>query len=132
MYSSAITGNCTYHGSSRQVEVDVASEADWMTKYFFSGGTMPSLDLLLYFQEHLKLKNQWYVNGKHYSRTLEDWLVKHDSERQAILKLFDKTYGKDGFQWFQRWRVFYIACSELFRYNNGEEWGVAHYLFEKP
>lgn len=62
-----------------------------MAKYFFSGGTMPSLDLLLYFQQHLSLQDQWYVNGTHYSRTLEAWLVSHDRFRKAIMPLFAKV-----------------------------------------
>lgn len=69
----------------------VQDETDWMAKYFFSGGTMPSLDLLLYFQQHLALQDQWYVNGTHYSRTLEAWLVNHDRFRKAIMPLFAKV-----------------------------------------
>lgn len=29
------------------------------------------------------------------------------------------------------WRLFYLACSELFNYRGGEEWGVGHYVFTK-
>ncbi len=72
------------------------------------------------------------MNGVHYSRTLEAWLQKQDAQRSAVMGIFDKTYGTDaGLCWFMRWRMFYIACSELFRYNKGEEWGVGHYLFQK-
>lgn len=69
----------------------------------------------------------------HYSRTLEAWLVKHDAHRRQIMKLFEDTYGNRAAAsiWFHRWRVFYIACSELFGYDRGTEWGVGHYLFEK-
>ena len=105
---------------------------DWMTKYFFSGGTMPSMNLLLHFQEDLAVQNQWYVNGTHYSKTLEAWLEKHDKEKKLIMPLFEETYGKDqALKWFVYWRLFYLACSELFNYDNGERWGVGHYLFVK-
>jgi hypothetical protein len=76
-----------------QHQTQVQDETDWMAKYFFSGGTMPSLDLLLYFQQHLALQDQWYVNGTHYSRTLEAWLVSHDRFRKAIMPLFAKVGG---------------------------------------
>eukprot|EP00955_Chlamydomonas_euryale_P018820 200775-Chlamydomonas_euryale.AAC.5 len=102
---------------------EVESEADWMSKYFFTGGTMPSLDLLLYFQEHLTIKGHWYVNGVHYSKTLEHWLKKQDAAGPEVTKVLGDTYGRDqALVWANRWRVFYIACSELFRYNNGNEW----------
>lgn len=111
---------------------EVQDETDWMARYFFSGGTMPSLDLLLYFQQHLSLQQQWYVNGTHYSRTLEAWLRNHDKFRKAIMPIFAKVYGpSDSLKWFVYWRLFYLACSELFNYNEGEEWGVGHYLFVK-
>ncbi|KAG2494249.1 hypothetical protein HYH03_007604 [Edaphochlamys debaryana] len=114
---------------------EVQSEEDWMSKYFFTGGTMPSLNLLLFFQDSLVVRNQWYVNGRHYSRTLEDWLVKHDRHRREVLSILEGAYrgSRDSASvWFHRWRIFYLACSELFGYNGGEEWGVGHYLFEKP
>mmetsp|Transcript_7143 Transcript_7143/g.12310 ORF Transcript_7143/g.12310 Transcript_7143/m.12310 type:complete len:358 (+) Transcript_7143:63-1136(+) len=113
---------------------EVNGPSDWMSKWFFTGGTMPSLDLFLYFQEHLQLAGHWYVNGSHYSKTLEDWLVRHDRQRPGVLPVLAKAYGGDvnGWTWYNRWRMFYIACSELFRYNGGQEWGVGHYLFLKP
>lgn len=111
---------------------EVQGEDDWITKYFFEGGTMPSNDLLLYFQDNLAIEQQWYVNGSHYSRTLEDWLVRHDKAKKAIMPLFEKTYGKDqALKWFVYWRLFYLACSELFNYGGGDEWGVGHYRFVK-
>ena len=104
-----------------------------MSKYFFSGGTMPSLDLLIYFQQHLTITNQWWVNGQNYSKTLEAWLRNHDRHRRVVMQTFVATYGqKDALKWFVYWRLFYLACSELFNYNGGEEWGVGHYLFTKP
>ncbi|KAF9024574.1 S-adenosyl-L-methionine-dependent methyltransferase [Hymenopellis radicata] len=109
----------------------------WMARNFFSGGTMPSHDLLLYFQTDLTLIRSWYLSGKHYSRTLEDWLKVQDRNAKAGLKeLHDDAIanGKDPVEAtkaFYRFRVFYMACSELFNYNNGEEWGVGHYLFKR-
>lgn len=111
---------------------EVHGEDDWMTKYFFAGGTMPSMELLLRFQKHLICTHTWYVNGVNYSKTLEDWLLKHDAAKSKILALFADTYGKDqALKWYVYWRLFYLACSELFAYENGERWGVGHYLFTK-
>jgi hypothetical protein len=111
----------------------VKGEDDWMAKYFFSGGTMPSHDLLLFFQQHLTLASMWWVNGAHYSRTLEAWLRNQDRARRAVLELFERTYGRgQGLKWFVYWRLFYLACSELFNFSGGEEWGVGLYLFTKP
>ena len=107
---------------------------DWMARHFFSGGTMPSADLLPRFcDQNLSLVRQWAVSGVHYSRTLEDWLVRHDRARSQILPLFEETYGsmKEAKRWFARWRIFYLSCSELFKYKGGDTWFVAHYLFEK-
>lgn len=112
--------------------VDAGDKEDWMARYFFTGGNMPSADLLTYFQDDLKLETQWKLNGQHYQRTLEAWLEKHDAARDAIMPLFEQCYGKDvALCWFHRWRLFYLACSELFGYRNGEEWYVSHYRFVK-
>jgi cyclopropane-fatty-acyl-phospholipid synthase len=84
-------------------------------------------------QEDLHLSSQWKVNGRHYSRTCEDWLRKMDAHKRELMPLFRETYGAEqAVTWWVRWRLFYLACSELFNYSNGEEWGVSHYLFQKP
>jgi cyclopropane fatty-acyl-phospholipid synthase-like methyltransferase len=108
-------------------------ESGWMTQHFFTGGTMPSADLLLYFQRDLKIEKQWWVNGKHYAKTCEDWYSKMTAAKTAIWPHLVETYGEEGVaKWFYRWQVFYLACAELFAWDGGEEWGVCHYLFEKP
>lgn len=108
-------------------------ESGWMTEHFFTGGTMPSLDLLSYFQEDLNLRQFWYVNGKNYANTCEDWLSKMNASKDEIWPHLEETYGKGNARmWFYRWQVFYAACAELFAYDNGEVWGVGLYLFEKP
>ena len=112
---------------------EAKSAKDWMSQYFFTGGIMPSADLLPTAAETLVEEARWTVNGKHYSRTLEAWLKKQDQNADAVLEIFHKCYGKkDAKIWVQRWRIFYMACSELFAYNDGEEWPVMHYLFAKP
>ncbi|MEC8405105.1 MAG: cyclopropane-fatty-acyl-phospholipid synthase family protein [Verrucomicrobiota bacterium] len=102
---------------------------DWMSRYFFTGGIMPSADLLpsaaLGFDEEAR----WSVNGQHYSRTLEAWLQKQDLQSDEVLRSLEPCYGKHTRLWLQRWRIFYMACSELFAYNDGHEWCVTHYRF---
>ena len=111
---------------------DVKDETDWMSKNFFSGGIMPSEDLFLYFQDHLKMERHWRVNGMHYARTAEDWLKNLDKNRKQALELLSKEYGKENaLEKFVQWRVFFMACAELFGFNNGNEWFVSHYLFSK-
>ncbi|KAI8812039.1 S-adenosyl-L-methionine-dependent methyltransferase [Cladochytrium replicatum] len=105
----------------------------WMARYFFTGGTMPSEDLFMFFQTHVEVVDRWTVDGKNYGETSEQWLKRMDANRAKILPILAKAYGsaEQGFVWFQRWRVFYLACAELFNYNNGQEWFVVHYLFKR-
>jgi len=113
---------------------DVESDADWMSKYFFTGGTMPTDRMFAYFAKKLHLKRQWRVNGKHYSRTCEDWLKKLDANYKAgkVAPILDEAYGRENrTKWYVYWRLFFLSCSELFNYNKGNEWYVSHYLFEK-
>jgi len=112
---------------------EVRDESDWMAKYFFSGGIMPSDDLLLYFQKDLTLAQHWQVDGSHYSRTAEHWLENMDAHRSDIEPILAETYGKDQVvRWWVYWRVFFMSCAELWGYAGGREWLVSHYLFEKP
>jgi cyclopropane-fatty-acyl-phospholipid synthase len=104
-------------------------DADWMTRYFFLGGTMPSENLLLHFQDDLKIEQQWMVDGRHYEKTSNHWLAGMDANKAAILPIFEQAYGQDAAIWFQRWRMFYMAVAEFFGIENGNEWGVAHYRF---
>ncbi len=105
---------------------------DWMTRYFFRGGTMPSENLLMHFQDDLRVTKHWWIGGQHYEKTANHWLARMDAARQPIMEVFRKAYGeKDAAIWFQRWRMFYMAVAELFGYADGNEWGVGHYLFEK-
>ena len=108
-------------------------DADWMAREFFSGGQMPSHRLLMSFPEQMKIEKDWRVSGTHYEKTSLAWLQKMDKNKAEVLELFKKTYGEeDASSWFQRWRIFFMSCEVLFGYNHGSEWGVSHYLFEKP
>lgn len=104
---------------------------DWMSELFFSGGMMPSDALPLHFQQHLRLLRQWRWSGDHYEKTANAWLEKMDANSAPIMQVFRHTYGADAQRWFNRWRIFYMSCAELFGYNDGQEWWVSHYLFER-
>lgn len=111
---------------------EVQDENDWMSQYFFSGGIMPSDDLPLYFQDDLKLVNRWRWDGTHYEKTANAWLANMDKHHDAITPVLATTYGVANVeQWRNRWRMFYMACAELFGYDHGQTWWVSHYLFEK-
>lgn len=110
---------------------EVEGEDNWMGKYFFTGGQMPSHYLLHQFQADLHLTSEWAWSGEHYQKTSEAWLSNMDQNRDKILNIFKSTYGDQSEIWFQRWRIFFMACAELFGYKKGKEWGVSHYLFSK-
>lgn len=103
---------------------------DWLTQHFFTGGTMPSADLFHYFQTHLKLEHQWSVDGTHYEKTANAWLKNMHQNKHHILPILEQTYGRNEVtRWWVRWKVFMMACAELWGYKNGKEWAVTHYLF---
>jgi len=111
---------------------EVRDESDWMSKYFFTGGIMPAHSLFPQFQDDLKLLQDWKANGRHYAQTAEHWLKNMDAHRAEIMPLFAQTYGADqAVKWWSYWRIFYLACAELWWFRSGEEWLVSHYLFQK-
>ena len=111
----------------------VRDSRDWMAQYFFTGGLMPSFDLLPRFQEHLKLEEQWRIDGTHYARTCEAWLREMDANRKVIEPIFQGVYGEELWRrYWNFWRVFFLSCAELFAYRGGEEWGVGHYRLVRP
>lgn len=111
---------------------ETEGDDNWMGRYFFTGGMMPARDTLLHFQKHLTLESQWDLSGSHYQKTAEAWLQNMDQSKKEIVKIFVETYGKRQARvWLQRWRIFFLACAELFGYRKGNEWMVAHYRFIK-
>lgn len=111
---------------------ETSGAANWMGKYFFSGGMMPNEQLFSRYDEHLAVRRQWRWNGRHYERTSNLWLENMYAHQPEIIALFEQTYGRgEGRRWFHRWRMFFLACAELFGFREGEEWFVAHYLFTK-
>lgn len=108
------------------------SEGDWMSRHFFSGGMMPSATLPLLCEGGLRLEQRWFWSGEHYERTSNAWLKNMDAKKEQLTPLFQQTYGKDfAAIWWQRWRMFFMACAELFAYRNGQEWFVGHYRFRR-
>ncbi len=111
---------------------ETAGDDDWMGRHFFTGGTMPSHALLPQLAHtDFVLDRDWRIDGRHYQRTLEAWLCLMDARRAEVRPLLEATYGADADIWFQRWRVFFMACAELFGYRRGDEWGVSHYRFSR-
>lgn len=111
---------------------EVKNSRDWMARYFFTGGTMPSRDLFHFFNHDLRISRQWAVNGNHYKKTLEAWLEKMDGQKEAIMSILEEREGPEQtLKWWSYWRIFFMACAEFFAMNGGNEYFVAHYLFEK-
>jgi cyclopropane-fatty-acyl-phospholipid synthase len=107
---------------------------DWMARTFFTGGIMPSPELLLRCQDDLTVRRQWLLDGRHYERTARAWLENLDRNREAARRVLAGVHGQgaEADRWLQRWRIFYLAVAELFGYRRGREWMVCHTLFENP
>ena len=111
---------------------EVKDKDDWMSKYFFSGGMMPSEDLPLHFQDKLTIDEKWVWSGQHYEKTANAWLQNIDKNEAKAVAILEDIYGeKNAKKWLQRWRIFFMSCAELWGFDKGNEWKVSHYLFKK-
>lgn len=119
----------THREDTYPFEVD--GQDDWLSKYFFTGGIMPGDALLYRFHDHLDVERHWRVDGRHYERTANAWLDNQDAHRAEIMRVFADTYGRDAQRWWHRWRLFFMACAELWGYDDGREWMVSHYRLKK-
>jgi cyclopropane-fatty-acyl-phospholipid synthase len=109
-------------------------EKGWMSDNFFTGGTMPSDDLLLYFANDFAVQNHWRVKGTNYERTSNGWLNYLDTHWKSgeLKPVLAEAYGKGKErEWYVNWRLFFLACAELWGLENGEEWIVSLYLFKR-
>ena len=109
---------------------EIKNQWDWMTKYFFTGGIMPSKDIFEFFDEDLTVADSWEINGNHYSKTSKSWLKNIDKNSKIVKQILNQHYDEKNI-WFNRWRIFFLACEEFFKINDGKEWFVSHYLLEK-
>ncbi len=113
---------------SHPYRFDYTDKADWIAQYFFTGGIMPSHDLITAFSDLFTLAQDWRWSGVHYQRTAQDWLRNYDREAAAIRGIMKNVYGADAAIWFRRWRLFFLATAGLFGHKGGGPWGVSHYL----
>jgi cyclopropane-fatty-acyl-phospholipid synthase len=112
---------------------ETTGDDDWMGRHFFTGGLMPAADTFLHFQRDLQIEERWLLPGTHYQRTANHWLANQDRHGDEVIEVLSEAYGRDqAARWNQRWRMFWMACAELFGYESGRQWQVAHYRFVKP
>ena len=90
---------------------------------------MPSEELMDQFAGPVELEKRWRLSGRHYERTALAWLANMDDRELEVKAILRQTYGSDSERWYHRWRMFFLACAELFGYNDGEEWFVSHSLW---
>jgi len=110
---------------------ETGGDDNWMGRHFFTGGLMPSADTLAFFQRDLRLDQRWLLDGRHYQRTANHWLQMQDARRDVVMPILREAYGDAAGLWSQRWRMFWMACAELFGFEDGQQWMVAHYRFNK-
>jgi len=112
---------------SRSYRFDHRDKSDWIAQHFFTGGIMPSHDLIRQFPALFDVEQEWRWNGRNYQRTANQWLANMDANLPEVDRILAEVYGKEALIWRRRWRLFFLATAGLFGHKNGEEWGVSHY-----
>ena len=110
---------------------ETKGDNNWLGRYFFTGGIMPSHELAYLFQDHLILEDTWAMTGTHYQQTADNWLANMGTNREKLLKVLAETYGSEAEIWFQRWRMFFMATSEVWGFRGGNEWLLSHFRMRK-
>lgn len=110
---------------------ETRGDDNWMGRYFFTGGLMPSFQLFRTFDRDLSIEAEWSLDGSHYQRTARAWRENLERRRDEVLAVFAGVYGAQAGRWYQRWRLFFLACEELFGFRRGTEWMVGHYRFRR-
>jgi len=112
---------------------EVGGAGDWMARHFFTGGMMPSEDWIPQAIDALRHRHTWRFDGRHYARTLAAWRANLEASREATLEVLARgTTAAEAERRWQRWRMFLIACEELFGARAGREWGVVHHRMVRP
>ncbi len=106
---------------------DHRDKSDWIAQHFFTGGVMPSRDLIYEFADVFAVEADWRWDGSHYARTLLDWLANYDRNEEQIVPILRSVYGADAKLWKRRWRLFFLASAGLFGFRDGREWAVDHF-----
>jgi cyclopropane-fatty-acyl-phospholipid synthase len=109
----------------------VDGDGDWMARHFFTGGQMPADAQMLHFQDHFAIEGHWRVNGGHYAKTAEAWLANFDRARADLRPVLRQAYGERADAMGNLWRVFFMACAELWGFADGTEWLVSHYRLRR-
>jgi cyclopropane-fatty-acyl-phospholipid synthase len=110
---------------------ETEGEGNWMGRHFFTGGLMPASDTLLHFADDVIIERRWLYSGEHYARTARAWVDNLDRRRRAVRSIMQEAYGDEAALWQQRWRIFFMACEELFGFDHGRQWLVGHFRFRK-
>lgn len=110
---------------------ETEGQGNWMGRHFFTGGLMPAADTLLHFADDLVIERRWLYSGEHYARTARSWLRNQDRRRRQVRAIMQDAYGDQAALWQQRWRIFFMACEELFGFDGGRQWLVGHFRFRR-
>ncbi|MGI8754368.1 MAG: SAM-dependent methyltransferase [Acidimicrobiales bacterium] len=120
-----------FTGADVAFRYDADDPRDWMGRYFFSGGLMPSDDWFLHLQSDLVCVDHWRLSGTHYERTANAWIDNLNAHRDEVLDVLAADVGRRQAKvWFRRWTAFFMGCAQLWGHRDGRDFIVSHYLFE--